>query len=40
MKKSKHPYDSSFDEPVEQIDFSSMSREQRWSYIWGEYLST
>ncbi|HHT9106310.1 MAG TPA: hypothetical protein ACFYD7_10610 [Candidatus Wujingus californicus] len=30
--------DDSFGKPVEDVDFSSLSEDELWSYIYGEYL--
>lgn len=37
-KKPDCKYDSSFDKPIETVDFSIMSDEELWAYIYGEYF--
>jgi hypothetical protein len=37
-KKQDCKYDTSFDQPIDQVDFSAMSDQDLWSYIFGEYL--
>lgn len=38
LKKKDCKYDSSFDKPIEEIDFQNLSEEELWSYIYGEYF--
>ncbi|MFL0195193.1 hypothetical protein ACJDU8_06380 [Clostridium sp. WILCCON 0269] len=38
IKKRDCKYDISFDKPIEDIDFSTLSEEELWSYIYGEYF--
>jgi hypothetical protein len=38
IKKTECLYDSSFDKPIENVDFSTMEDDKLWAYIWGEYL--
>lgn len=37
-KKPQCKYDHSFEIPVEQVDFSKLSDEEVWAYIYGEYM--
>jgi hypothetical protein len=37
-KKPDCKYDSSFEKPIEAVDFSAMSDEELWAYIYGEYF--
>jgi len=30
--------DDSFEKPIEEVDFSKLSNEELWSYIFGEYI--
>ncbi|RII34390.1 hypothetical protein D2A34_14695 [Clostridium chromiireducens] len=38
VKKRDCKYDDSFDKSIEEIDFSALSEEELWSYIYGEYF--
>ena len=38
IKKRDCKYDISFDKPIEDVDFSTLSEEELWSYIYGEYF--
>ncbi|BAH06633.1 hypothetical protein [Clostridium kluyveri] len=38
IKKRDCKYDISFDKPIEDVDFSTLSDEELWSYIYGEYF--
>lgn len=38
LKKRDCKYDNSFDKPIEEIDFCTLSEEELWSYIYGEYF--
>jgi hypothetical protein len=37
-KKPQCKYDDSFSVPIEEVDFSKLSNEDLWSYIYGEYF--
>jgi hypothetical protein len=37
-KKKDCKYDASFDRPVDEVDFASLSDAEVWSYIYGEYF--
>jgi len=38
LKKKDCKYDISFDKPIEEMDFSTLSEEELWAYIYGEYF--
>jgi hypothetical protein len=38
MKKTECMFDESFNKPTEEIDFSSLTDDDLWAYIRGEYL--
>ncbi|MHC1682777.1 MAG: hypothetical protein AB6733_07505 [Clostridiaceae bacterium] len=38
IKKRDCKYNDSFDKPIEEIDFTSLSDEDLWAYIFGEYF--
>lgn len=38
LKKRDCKYDNSFDKPIEEVDFSNLSDDDLWAYIYGEYF--
>jgi len=38
LKKRDCKYDNSFDKPIEDVDFSNLSDDDLWAYIYGEYF--
>ncbi|MDP4177332.1 MAG: hypothetical protein Q8900_03210 [Bacillota bacterium] len=38
LKKRDCKYDDSFNKPIEEIDFASISDDDLWAYIYGEYF--
>lgn len=38
LKKRDCKYDDSFDKPIEEVDFASLSDDDLWAYIYGEYF--
>jgi hypothetical protein len=38
QKKTDCTYDTSFDKPIEEVDFSALGDEEVWAYIYGEYF--
>ena len=38
MKKTECLYDTSFEKPIDEVDFSTLDEGKLWAYIWGEYL--
>lgn len=38
LKKRDCKYDDSFDKPIDSIDFSLLSDDDLWAYIYGEYF--
>lgn len=38
LKKRDCKYDDSFDKPIDSIDFSTLSDDDLWAYIYGEYF--